>query len=68
MKILQVEADLSPVKEQTYRMTDKCDLKLIMALGSFLNALTYENICMGSMAKVPIFEENVRLNDWVIQT
>ena len=45
MKILQVEADLFHIKEQTDRTADKCDLKLIIALSSFQKALPYKNIC-----------------------
>jgi len=52
MKVLQVEADLFPVKEQTYRTTDKCNLKIVMALSNFPKALTYKNICLGCMEKL----------------
>jgi hypothetical protein len=64
MEILQLEADLSHVKEQTDKRTDRRDLKLIKALNCFLKALNYKNICLGCMdtRKVPIFEEEVGLN------
>ena len=46
---------MSDVKEQTDRRTDKCDLKLIIALSSFPNALNYKNISLDCMDKVTIF-------------
>ena len=67
MKILQVEASLFHVKEQTDRRTDRRDLKLIIAFSSFPGALNCKNICLVCIDKVPIFEEDVGLNDWVIQ-
>ena len=61
-----MEANLYHVKEQTDRRTDKCASKLIIAVSSFPNALNYKNICFVCMGKVPIFEEDVVLNDWEI--